>query len=343
MIYSIFYLFSLPNFFRILLYRMNTEFLFLFLILLLGLALCSFLGGDSYQEGFGGNFIGLFNVDDEASDIIEQKRLASSGAANGSVTQYDNYNHYNGNSTQVLSGSTYYGPNGLTAIVQTLNDGTQVLRVLLPNLREPIVMTKIQKLDTATYVESFTNAPEQPTASFQNDAYGSVATVVNKNNGEQCLQIHTPTGDYVYCNSVQPQTQTQTQQPQSTVSSSQYFGATGTSIQPSPEAYQLSPSAPGQSTSTHTSTPGQTGIPRSQIPPGQEDLYILKTEIVPPVCPVCPVAATIPRQESCPPCPACARCPEAPFECKKVPNYNAMNGGNSLPVPTLADFSQFGM
>ena len=30
------------------------------------------------------------------------------------------------------------------------------------------------------------------------------------------------------------------------------------------------------------------GIPRSQIPEGNEDLYILKSQIVTPVCPVCP-------------------------------------------------------
>lgn len=84
------------------------------------------------------------------------------------------------------------------------------------------------------------------------------------------------------------------------------------------------------------------GIPSYQIPPGQEDMYILKSEVVPPVCPVCPQAAACPRQEKCPPCPACARCPEPAFECKKVPNYASSNN-NYLPRPVLADFSQFGM
>ena len=84
------------------------------------------------------------------------------------------------------------------------------------------------------------------------------------------------------------------------------------------------------------------GIPRSQIPIGQEDLYILKTEVVPPVCPACPSSSACPRQEPCPACPACARCPEPAFECKKVPNYNAI-GNEYLPTPVLADFSTFGM
>jgi len=84
------------------------------------------------------------------------------------------------------------------------------------------------------------------------------------------------------------------------------------------------------------------GVPASQIPPGQEDMYILKSEIVPPVCPMCPQAAACPRQEKCPPCPGCARCPEPAFECKKVPNYASSND-NYLPRPIMSDFSQFGM
>jgi hypothetical protein len=132
----------------------------------------------------------------------------------------------------------------------------------------------------------------------------------------------------------------------------------------------------GYGTTYSSTMPG--GIPSSQIPSGQEDLYILKSEIVPPVCPACPTSTACPREEPCPACPACARCPEPSFECKKVPNYNAIdkqylpqkypnynaidgqsysidgqsssiNGQSSsindqyMPQPVLNDFSQFGM
>jgi len=80
----------------------------------------------------------------------------------------------------------------------------------------------------------------------------------------------------------------------------------------------------------------------SAIPPGDKELYMLKSQMVPPVCPACPTVQACPRQEKCPPCPPCARCPEPSFECKKVPNYSSNNDG-SLPRPILADFSQFGM
>jgi hypothetical protein len=82
------------------------------------------------------------------------------------------------------------------------------------------------------------------------------------------------------------------------------------------------------------------GVPFSQIPPGDEDLYILKSEIVPPVCPVCPTRCD--TQNTCPPCPAPARCKLPPFECKKVPNYAALSD-EYQPVPVLNDFSSFGM
>jgi hypothetical protein len=87
------------------------------------------------------------------------------------------------------------------------------------------------------------------------------------------------------------------------------------------------------------------GIPKSEIPEGDEDLYILKSQIVPPVCPACPPVVACPNQteKECPPCRPCGRCPEPSFECKKVPNYDAGMKNEYLPRPILADFSQFGM
>jgi hypothetical protein len=87
------------------------------------------------------------------------------------------------------------------------------------------------------------------------------------------------------------------------------------------------------------------GIRARQILPGKENLYVLKSNIVPPVCPACP-ASKCNKESSdkskCPPCPPCARCPEPAFECKKVPNYDRVND-NSMPHPVLNSFSQFGM
>tara|TARA_B100001063_G_scaffold234545_1_gene252118 strand:- start:4162 stop:4566 length:405 start_codon:yes stop_codon:yes gene_type:complete len=68
--------------------------------------------------------------------------------------------------------------------------------------------------------------------------------------------------------------------------------------------------------------------------------YILKSEVVPPVCPKCPQRTACPRPKPCPACPPCARCPEPAFECKKVPNYSSVDNSR-LPLPMLNSFSQF--
>ena len=87
------------------------------------------------------------------------------------------------------------------------------------------------------------------------------------------------------------------------------------------------------------------GISSRNIPAGQEDLYILKSQVVPPVCPACPTIINKCNagggSEKCPPCPPCGRCPEASFECVKRPTYKPDNP--YLPVPVLSDFSSFGM
>jgi hypothetical protein len=90
------------------------------------------------------------------------------------------------------------------------------------------------------------------------------------------------------------------------------------------------------------------GIPASEIPKGSEDLYILKSQIVPPVCPVCPspIVKNCDKSRKCPPCPAPQRCPsESDFICKKEPNYQNINSNvqKMLPLPVLNSFSSFGM
>ena len=95
--------------------------------------------------------------------------------------------------------------------------------------------------------------------------------------------------------------------------------------------------------SNGSSNGSNNSVSSSQIPPGDEDLYILKSQVVPPVCPACPAVVACPSDnKKCPPCPPCARCPEPAFECKKVPNYSGQND-SYLPQPVMSDFSQFGL
>ena len=84
---------------------------------------------------------------------------------------------------------------------------------------------------------------------------------------------------------------------------------------------------------------------KKDIPKEDMDMYILKSEVVPPVCPKCPDVSVKGSESSiakkCPPCKPCGRCPEPAFECKKVPNYNVSTVSNILPVPMLNSFANF--
>ena len=347
---------------------MNTEALFLFLILLLGLVLCSFLGGNCGNEGFTGKFSGTFTT--KQSDNNKKNNKYTNGASTSSNISYDNYNHFSGSSTQLASGTTFYGPNGGSVVVNTDNNGEQSLQVTLANGQQPMTFSSQQQSSSK---ESYTNySGSNGTATTFYGPNGATATVVNGDNGQQAINIQTSYGSYTYT-----QSGTSYYNPDNTTST-QYYGSTGTPIQPS--GYSLAYEGPyggsassttgyyGGSAGSVTGPQGNTayyaqgpngntvagtsntdyynslpaGIPGNQIPSGQEDLYILKSQVVPPVCPACPVGAACPRQEKCPPCPACARCPEPSFECKKVPNYNAI-GSDYLPAPVLNDFSSFGM
>ena len=341
---------------------MNTEALFLFLILLLGLVLCSFLGGNCVNEGFTTESSSTFTNKSTQNNNNNNKNnnISKNRGTSGS---YDNYNHFNGSYTQLSSGTTFYGENGGSIVVETDKNGQQSLKVTLANGEQPMTFSSQQDTSTtSSTTESYTNYyGNNGSATTFYGPNGATATVVETNNGQQGINVQTSSGSYTY-------TQSGSSYNPNNTSSTQYYGSTGTPIQSSssslayqgpyggsagavtgPEGntayYAQGPNGntvagTTNSTSYYDSFP--TGISGNQIPPGKEDLYILKSQVVPPVCPACPVSAACPRQEKCPPCPACARCPEPAFECKKVPNYNAI-GSEYLPAPVLNDFSSFGM
>jgi hypothetical protein len=272
----------------------------------------------------------------------------------------DNYNHYNGTSSPLTSGQTFYGAKGGSVVVQTNADGTQNLKVILTSGAKPLVFsssssstiegfTERREVRSRDKVEGFTERREVrsrdkvegfTTATFTGPQ-GSQATVVETTTGQEMVDVKTSQGNYVF-----------TSNPNEII----YYGSSnpGTSNPPPPPPPPPAPvpapaPAPAPAPSSYDSSSYDTypmdntykdqyyddpnpngtyndslppGIPASQIPPGQEDLYILKSQVVPPVCPPPPPITTVPRQEACPPCPACARCPEPSFDCKKVPNYD---------------------
>ncbi len=248
----------------------------------------------------------------------------NTGAVN-TVTNYDNYNHYSGTAYY----SVYYGPDGGTAkIVQTSSGNT-------------IVVTN-KNGSTETYTA------DKSTTVYYGPNGGS-AKIITDTNGKQAIEITTPngskvvyTGENAYTYNSQDDTINQYDVDNS--SGSDYntvYGPNGgqATVYTGPNGNTY---ATYDSSAYYNSLPP--GIPRSQIPPGDEDLYILKSQVVPPVCPKCPdpIVTSSTDVSKCPPCPAPSRCPEPAYECKKVPTYSSFNP-DRMPVPVLSDFSGFGM
>jgi hypothetical protein len=362
---------------------MNSEALFLFLILLLGLVLCSFLGGNCNKEGYQSNQyqnstntyydVSHNDVSYNGYNISNVPNNVPNNNYTSSGSSYDNYNHYNGSSTPLISGTIYYGPNGGTVTVITGSNGNQALQYVPSNGQPPITLTSSGTTSSGTTSNGSASAT---TYYGPNGNSATIATV----NGQQAIQVSSSNGTTTF-------TQQGVVSNSNTPSSTQYYGSTGTPIPPTGTPYQTAYNPPGPvggygatanqyygpyggsatsvngpyggsagsvttpaGNSIYYAQPPQSnnyssvlspGIPATQIPPGQEDLYILKSEVIPPVCPVCP-SSTRPREEPCPACPPCGRCPEPSFECKKVPNYNAIDDAY-LPVPVLNSFSSFGM
>jgi len=277
----------------------------------------------------------------------------------GTYTFTESNSYYNPNSTinsSTYFGSTgspivinnsaygntlvYYGPNGATirinvnginTLTVTQPDGTTTIYTGAPDTTGTVTTYVGPNGGTATIIilsngekgikvtDSYGNSVTYTTSQNQNANYNAGA--VTGPQGNSAYYATGPNGNTVAGTTNQNQSQ----------NTGYYGGSAGAVTGPQ-----------GNSAYYATGPNGNTvaGITANQIPDGDEDLYILKSQIVPPVCPACPSSSACPRQEKCPACPACARCPEPAFDCKKVPNYNATN--QYLPVPVLNDFSTFG-
>ena len=290
---------------------------------------------------------------------------ASSSTDTSSSSSFDNYNHYSGTSSQLANGSMYYGPNGGTIVVATNADGSQSLQITLKTGESPVTYSNESNESSGSSESSGSEGYTNVNKNIFIGPNGATATVVTAN-GQTGIHVTTSYGTTLF---------TPTNPNAPNITSTQYYGSTGTPITeynppgynpPGTNVYNNNPpgynppgtgvyNPPGYNppgTNVYNNNPpgynppgtgGSLGIPSNQIPPGQEDLYILKSQVVPPVCPACPPTIACPASKTkIPACPACARCPEPSFDCKKVPNYNAMNN-SYLPTPVLNDFSSFGM
>jgi hypothetical protein len=243
------------------------------------------------------------------------------------TSDFDNYNHYNKTSYPDI----FYGTNGGTARIIETGSNNMIVITSQNGRTDIYYLTGEKQLSNAYYGPN-----------------GSSAKVVMDNGDVSGLKVLTAEGSTVYYYKDQSKV-TKPIDKSLTESCSKYFkesesgSSKGSGLK---EAFSL----PLDDERARCMAALPKGIPKSQIVPGEENLYILKSEVIPPVCPKCPEPiVNCPGERNfdnmkCPPCPPCARCPQADFECKKVPSYNAVGSRQSyMPVPVLADFSSFGM
>jgi hypothetical protein len=290
---------------------MKQNALFLFLILVVGLA---------FYQFFGKATEGMVTLDSAS----EKRRIHRE---HNSHSHFDNYNHYNGTSSMLQNGSTFYGPKGATMVVNSAANGTQLLQVNFSNGDTPVTLQS-QPNDSSTFY-----GENEIKATISHD-FSSIEVIFRS--GSKITFLAKPENDEMneYDNQHHQMTSTQ------------YFGSTGVTVPPSSQSSITFPSSAANTQNRYRPEYASAlppGIPRSQIPSGHEDLYILKSEIVPPICPACsPTIYKRHKDEKCPPCPSCQRCPEPQMTCKAIPNYSAMDE-SFLPQPILSDFSTFGM
>lgn len=240
------------------------------------------------------------------------------------TSDFDNYNHFNKTSYP----DQFYGTNGGTARIIDTGSNNMLVITSQNGSTDIYYLTGEKQLSNAYY------GPNGSTAKVVTD--GGVVTGV---------KVVKPDGGLVYYYKDQAKT---TKSIDDTLNQASNAGLTesapgsckGSGIK---EAFCL----PLEDDRSKWMATLPKGVPKSQILPGEENLYILKSEVIPPVCPKCPEPIVNCPGDSkfenmkCPPCPPCARCPEAAFECKKVPNYSAVNnlqGGSSMSMFGLNDY-----
>jgi len=285
----------------------------IFIIIIICFVLFTTLG--SYKEGF----------TEKSNDIningIEIKNILFTGK--------------NGNTARIVSN------NGNYVIIITDKSGKQTKYTFSSKNSDYTVSTSVESYDSPTstnfikntYNKTIFYAPNGSTAEIIK-LNGTIVIQIRYSNGNietftQDLNYSQPTfypNQASYSSTYYNQLNNQSMNNQSMNNQSMNNQSMNNNIPTFNNDYDYSSSLPP-------------AIPASQIPLGQEDLYILKSEIVPPVCPA-PITACHHKTDKCAPCPPCGRCPEPNFECKKVPSYKPNN--MDLPQPMISPYSTFG-
>ena len=191
----------------------------------------------------------------------------------GSSITYDNYNHY----TKTYSPSTFYGPNGGKATLMAF-EGKYA--IMITDSADNMKIYTLSQQDNGLSPSQSTSSSQNNTAvtitddilksKFSCGEDGSSAKIFKSKDNKYAIEIELTSGKRLIFVENNIYTYNNTLNPNNGCSTQQY--------------------CPGQP--TNISNPYESllpqGIPRNIIPKGQEDMYILKSQVIPPVCPMCP-------------------------------------------------------
>jgi len=283
-----------------------------------------------------------------------------------SDSSLDNYNYFKKNGIPLV----YHGPSNSTAkilvhrndyviMLTAANGNTTYFRMNKAEGSIFDIFNSSSSSNNAANNSSSETIPQQLANVKFYDSAGNVAKIFRASNGKYVIQVNQVNGVQVIY-----------------TTNNTYTYDTNNS-----RSFAIGTNANGETTVTESNSQGQqlnsniqnntisNGLPANMIAPGDEDLYILKSEIVPPVCPRCPSICSKDIKQQCPPCPSCARCPPGSSNftnsgnndnTQPVANISPDNayseGENStdkyskyrsnnkfLPVPVVSNFSTFGM
>lgn len=305
---------------------------------------------------------------DEVQNAENQELNADQVAANQllSDSSLDNYNYFKKNGIPLV----YHGPSNSTAkilvhrndyviMLTAANGNTTYFRMNKAEGSIFDIFNSSSSSNTAANNSSSETIPQQLANVKFYDSAGNVAKIFRASNGKYVIQVNQVNGVQVIY-----------------TTNNTYTYDTNNS-----RSFAIGTNTNGETTVTESNSQGQelnsniqnntisNGLPANMIAPGDEDLYILKSEIVPPVCPRCPSICSKDIKQQCPPCPSCARCPPGSSNftnsgnndnTQPVANISPDNayseGENStdkyskyrsnnkfLPVPVVSNFSTFGM
>ena len=326
----------------------------------------------------GQNAININLANGQTITLTETGSSGSSGSTSSSSSSFTSSSSSpslstTGTAIPLQNGTVFTDVSGNTITIIVNSDGSQSLQLIQVSQPTPIILVSTPPQGTTAAVNTYyAQGPLKMTANVYTGSDGQTAIQVNLAGGQTIIF------------SQHGSAAVSSQSNNGSITSTQYYGSTGSPYQTGASSMSYN-GAYGGSAGSATGPYGNTayyaqgpygntaagtasnpyytqapsnnsgdynaslppGIPASQIPSGQEDLYILKSQVVPPVCPVCPACKNSSNNDpdsapKCPPCPPCARCPEPSFECKKVPNYSSINN-SYLPQPIINSFSSFGM